>query len=254
MKLQKALMALLLTTSLQSLASANERVEVPIKSILMPQSGFDDNDRVEFVVTGDLPHACMTLGDTEIETLNDAQLRVRQYAWVRTAGPCESGDVSDQSVSYVQEASAGRLSAGTRELLFKNHKGMLQSRSFKVDRALSNRIDNFLYAPVSDVVVDKLMFTNESVSLQIRGVFTSGCEELESPVQWQRQGDTLVVKPVTRFKPAVPCDEMLREYRQTVRIGKLSPGQYLAHVRSRNGKSLNQVFYVVSPNDSHVLK
>jgi hypothetical protein len=84
----------------------------------------------------------------------------------------------------------------------------------------------------------------EDVIFDLTGTLNSTCTELDDQVEVVRQDDVYVVLPVMKVKPDVVCAQVLVPFSKKVDLGRLAPGEYLLHVRSMNGSSVNRVFTV----------
>ena len=221
----------------------NTPTEISVKSVFLPAHGYDDNDHIVMVITGELPHVCYTLGETKIEKQGHV-IRVHQYAWLRTTGFCGSGDVDpDLTSPFESEISLGQLDTGNYKIEFlrdaEDRKTSI--RNFNVSVAETADIDDFAYAAVSDIVSPKMMFDSEQIKVTLQGSFNLTCEHLADSIRVERQEDVFVIMPIIERDQSKPCVRQRTEFQHELDLGKLPAGKYLVHVRAMSGKAVNRV-------------
>jgi hypothetical protein len=82
--------------------------------------------------------------------------------------------------------------------------------------------------------------------MTIVGTLASPCLEVQKPIQIKRVGDVFVALPLQKANDAVECKDEKRGFKEVVSLGVLPPGDYLFHVRSRNGRSVSRTFTVMA--------
>lgn len=221
-----ALAALFLTIPV--LADAPGLVAVPVTSVFVPV-GFDDNDEAQIVLDGMLPNTCYRLAHTEVEPTADGFV-VRQMAR-RFGGIC-----IPSFVPFWMEVSLGRLTAGDYKI------GVIEgpaATTLSVAAAPTSSQDDFLYAPVQDLVVERN--SDGRWVAQISGRLPSSCLSLKE-TRVLDQGHVLVLLPILE-QSDVDCATEDRPWSESVLLPELAEaGQYLVHVRSMSGKAVNTVF------------
>lgn len=226
-------------------APSGKIVEIPLKKVYVPHTGFDDNDRIEVVAEGELPNPCFTLGETKAEAQGSGDgYRVRQMAWRRLTGACDSDDLIDDPIPFTSVVALGRLEASSYRVTFRHEMGGTPSRSFSVREATSEEIDEMPYAVVRAVEMEEGYVEGTEVTATIRGFIPSTCLVREGAPRVEVQDDVIVVRPVLAKKPGVECRHVLSPFKETFSVGKLAPGSYLAHVRSRGGNAAYRPFQV----------
>jgi hypothetical protein len=242
-----SLMALCLSNAPQSAFAKTNIVEIPLKNVFVPNRGFDDNDRVEIVLRGDLPNLCYNLGIDSLEAVpGTRKLKVRHLAFREMSGPCTASDehLPAEPVAFISALSVGTLDVGTFEIDF----GGPAPRSFQVEKAKSDHIDNYRYASLSAVETREILEPGEPVEVVLSGIFKNSCEDFDGPPEAQVQGDVIVILPTLKpIESGQMCLQMIREYKEKVSAGKLPPGEYLVHARSREGRASYRLVTVRFP-------
>lgn len=225
----------------QTSAYATELEEVAIEKVMVPSSGYDDNDNVVILVEGTLPDRCYVLGKTEVQSLPDNTFEVRQYAWRREGGICSGRDDLDESPFSV-DVSLGRLNAGDYKVVQHPQEGQTTFRSFNVSKALLTSMDQLNYANVTEVTVADAVMVGQNVRVTLRGILASSCNVV-SEVKVERQGDVFVLLPIEVQKG--DCGYVLRNFSREVDLGKLTEGEFLVHVRAKNGRAVQRTVSVL---------
>lgn len=223
--------------------SAGEQIsliDIPISKVYVPLTGFDDNDAVEVVVEGTLPNPCYTLGKTLVGPVFNGTLNVRQLAWKNSAGPC--GGVIEDPIPFTSVGGVGMLGKGEYALEF-HKKDTLAKKNFQVAHAATDSIDNFNYAAIESIELNKTYYEGEEVFAELNGVWTTKCQQLQDPVKIERQGDLILVLPVLDT-PHEMCERVFAPLHKKVSLGVLESGTYLIHSRSRGGKAIYKPFQV----------
>lgn len=230
----------------QSNGVQKTKVRVSIQKILAPTQGYDDNDEVKLMISGELPNPCYSLEKTEIKKTDQGKtMRVIQWAWLRQDGVCGSGDLIDSPSSFEKEISLGTIEAGEYRIEGLSEAGkVLDIRKLQVAVAPVATLDSLNYAVVGGVWVDDLVLAQEEVQVTLVGQLTHDCMELKHPMQMTHQNDVFVILPVQE-QAQEECRVAPRPFRKTLSLGRLKPGMYLIHVRSRNGQTVQKAISVL---------
>ena len=168
--------------SVPVLADTPGLVPVPVTSVFVPV-GFDDNDEAQIILDGMLPNTCYRLAHTEVEP-TEGGFVVRQMAR-RFGGIC-----IPSFVPFWTEVSLGRLTAGEYKIGVFEGPG---ETTLAVSPAPTSSQDDFLYAPVQDLLVER---NAEGLWVaQISGRLPSSCLTLKE-TRVLDQGHVLVVLPI----------------------------------------------------------
>lgn len=228
--------------SVPALASSVSRELAPVEKIFVPQ-GFDDNDNAEVVVQGRFPNACMKTGPVEkkIDVMNKT-ITLRVEAYVYRGEPC-----AQVIVPFIQRVTFGTLPAGHWKIELE---GMptVSSLPLVVDHAVSATPDDFLYAPVEEVVLlpgglgarQKLVVSGNWPQTVGRGCFI--LKEIRTKLG---SDNTLVVQPIAELLPFNQCSQSSqrkRTFQGSVMLTRPLQSDSLIHVRTLNGESLNKFF------------
>ncbi|MFZ9520177.1 MAG: hypothetical protein ACO3A4_06840 [Silvanigrellaceae bacterium] len=223
-------------------ASSVTREPAPVEKIFVPQ-GFDDNDNSEVVVQGRFPNACMKTGPVEKKIdLQNKVITLKVESYVYRGDPC-----AQVIVPFIQKVTFGTLPAGSWKI---EVEGMpsLSALPLIVDHAVSANPDDFLYAPVEEVVLlpgslgarQKLVVSGNWPQTMGRGCF------LLKEVRTKLGADnTLVVQPIAELLPSTRCSQSTqrkRVFQGSVILPRPLQSDSLVHVRTLNGESLNKFF------------
>lgn len=236
--------ALLLCLPLaQAGADILDQVEIPVRRVFFPVRGYDDNDNIQMIVEGDLPDPCYVIGKRSFSrNAATGVITVRQYAWRRQTGACASGDLLE-SIPFSEELSIGRLPASDYRVAFKPDDTTTNFRPLNVSKATITTTDDLNYARVTNLKTPDLAIGNEPVTVELSGPLSLPCNELKLPLNVRREGDTFIILP-TEIEGSTTCVKPLRGFEATLDLGVLPPGEYLVHVRSKNGKAVEKTVEV----------
>jgi len=208
------------------------RIHVALAKAFVP-AGFDDNDLTQMVVAGEFADTCHKVGPTEVKV--DAvtgTVQVSQTAYKY------SDDCQRAVVPFSQVVNVGLMKAGKYEVDDTTTSSVLGKLT--VEPATKAAADDYLYAPV----VDADLLRGQ---VEVRGVFTDRCTKMTN-ILVHTSNDAIVVQPVvTRYGNAAQCDTAHVPFRMRAKIPTaLKRGEYLLHVRSMSGNSVNKLVEVSS--------
>lgn len=218
------------------------REPAPVEKVFVPQ-GFDDNDNAEVIVQGRFPNACMKTGPVGRKIdLDTKTITLTPEVYVYRGEPC-----AQVIVPFTQRVTFGTLSAGTWKIVVEGMPS-LNALPLVVERARSAAPDDFLYAPVEEVVLlpgtmgsrQKLVISGNWPHLQ-----GDGCFSLKEIRTHLGPDNTLVVRPISEILPASRCTRTTgrkRVFQGSVTLDKPLTADSLIHVRTLNGESLNKFF------------
>ena len=193
--------------------------------------GFDDNDRAEISVAGQLPNSCYKVGTYRHEVDKAKKvITVEQSAYVYF-GMC-----LQVIVPYSQKIDLGILEEGMYQIKDASSGKLLGS--LPVGRAKTEAADDYLYAPVTDAQIR--VHDGKNV-LFIQGSFTDRCMKLKE-VKIAYFNDVIVVQPIAQYADggADECGFHMTRYRHEVPLKDGLAGEWLVHVRSMDGNALNR--------------
>lgn len=229
--------SMLPTFSYAEAPAGETTVAVKIQEVFVPV-GYDDNDKVEFVVSGTLPDTCYKIDEATFKKGGRQTIIVTQSAKRYPAPNCKKIYVPFTTVIRV-----GMLEPGNYRITDSSSSTVAK---LQVVSALHRwEIDENLYAPVEQASIEKVGIKEAELILQ--GQFTNTCLSLaESDVKVIESGNVLEILPVMKMRVGPNCKPTHAPFSLRVRLPELNDGPYLAHVRSLNGKALNTMFYMLN--------
>ena len=229
-KLGALFFGLALFTSTTLRAETPGLVSVNLAKAYVP-IGFDDNDKSEISVVGQLPNSCYKVGPArhEVDKANKV-ITVEQSAYVYL-GMC-----LQVIVPFSQRIDLGILEEGNYQI--KDAASGTMLGMLPIGRAKSESADEFLYAPVTDAQIR----THDGKSfLFLQGSFTDRCMSIKE-VKIHYYSDVIVVQPIAQYSPsgADECGFQMIRYRHEVPLKDGLTGEMLIHVRSMDGQAVNR--------------
>ncbi len=218
-----------------SLAFGFEMRPVGARLIFIPE-GFDDNDVSEVVLDGYLPNGCYRLADPKVEFSRGKREIVITPMARYFAVPC-----IEALIPFTQPVYLGILPVGDYTIrVSEGEQGPPPRGHLHVSEAQSAGPDDFLYAPVDQVVVRS---ENGEFIAEVSGRFTLSCLRFAKP-EFRGTSRAIALLPVTEKEGACEVGDF-PFHEEFVIPGIHEAGRYLLHVRSLSGKALNAVFYKV---------
>ncbi|MBS1984452.1 MAG: hypothetical protein JST16_09785 [Bdellovibrionales bacterium] len=248
-----SLASVLVLSSLSAVAAPREvtPIEYYVNKVFAPAQGFDDNDMVQIVVDGVIPNDCYQQGRTEVDfgsrLPND--ILVTQYLVRLHDGDCALDDdalpVSLQNKTpFMVPVNAGVMNKGDYFIVYQDETGIVR-RPLHIDAAPVTTVDSAQYATVGFAyIADTVKTTEGKTRVEFSGTLTSSCMELDENVSVQLVGDVLVLLPQVKTVADI-CMPVSRPYMKEIYVDIPStPGRYMLHVRSKNGRAVNRLFTV----------
>jgi hypothetical protein len=194
--------------------------------------GFDTNDNTQLVVEGTFSSTCYKPGP--VDALVDhvkKEIRIQPRAF-KYKGVC-----LPMLVNWSSEVDLGLLKTGDYKVIGDDRSGTtLPLGNMAVNAATTSEADDFPYAPVAQAYFDQ---AEGKSFVTISGDFPSSCYQMREVVTTV-QKNVIVVQPITE-KISEDCDARVVPYSQRVEVPNVSKGRYLIHVRSLNGKAMNNL-------------
>ncbi|NBQ54379.1 MAG: hypothetical protein EBU49_12490, partial [Proteobacteria bacterium] len=143
---------------------------IKVTRIFTPKS-LDSNDSSVVILDGYLPDGCYRLTQPEVH-VNDEHKTISIQARANYFNvPC-----IEALVPYTQEVELGMLPGGNYRI--QNGDGH-QIGSLSIKKAQSKYPDDFLYAPVEDLILDQKETATDQHIATLRGRFTNSCMYIE---------------------------------------------------------------------------
>ena len=222
--------------------------DYPIDNVFVVPQGYDTNDNVEVTIHTQLPNACFKPLPFALEKKEQNKFYLNFKVKRKELSVCKDFLPSSFSspIYYTKTLSLGQLSQGKYQLFYDNDSQKVQ-KSFFIKNANRDEIDDILYAPVTHVFIQDLIYTTADANVILTGILASNCVRFVSDeFEVNRQGDIFVITTKLEKKPGEVCRENLRPLQGFVSLGPIkNAGTYLVHVRSQSGLSVNKVFKVI---------
>jgi len=205
-------------------------VNVVLEKSFIP-IGFDDNDKVQVVVTGTFSNACYRVGPYQVQTdRENRKVHIRQSAYLYP------GWCLQIMIPFTQVIDIGLLPSGEYTVGDATNGNVLGKLPVTV--AKSQGADDFLYAPVTDAFIQ---ITSDKPILTLKGNFTDRCMQLKKTVV-HYYPDIIVVQPIVEMSEDTSLcgHDLIRFQRETV-LSTALKGNYLLHVRSVDGQAINKI-------------
>ncbi len=221
-----------------AMADASPTLEpVSFDKIYTPD-GFDSNDNVQIVGEGVFSNSCYRHAETKVWVDHEKMtIRLGPVAY-KYGGYC-----LQVILPYDRTVDIGILNAGTYKIVQSVSGRSLGTITIKPATTLDP--DDYLYSPVSQALVQS---KNGKTGVYLMGDFPLSCMKMKE-VKFQVQPDVLVVQPISEIDPSQPCVQGKFPFSVNKDVGAMNAGRYLLHVRSINGKAINNLFDVSEPVD-----
>jgi hypothetical protein len=252
-----ALTSFVFSTAWNKARALNLKEEVSVQKVFTSPTGYDDNDNIQLVIDGELPGLCFERDETTFKINHSAKtIEVHQMMKKRMITDClkEQRDWPEYfqwPVSYTTEINLGTLDEGTYKIIWWDQieragEKIKLEREFRVKKSDSSSIDEFLYAPVSSAFIGDLIYESSNADVVLSGIWNNGCQELyDENIEVIKEEDVYVILPKMTNLNHIPCERMMRPLQKIVKLGPMTTGRYLLHIRSITGHSINKVFTVI---------
>ena len=206
---------------------AYEKVYIPI--------GFDNNDNVQIVATGEFAHACYRQAETKV-TIDSA----KKVITLEPAAYLYNGLCIQVVLPFERVINLGVLpSVGTYKIVQRANSKVMGQLSVK--QALRSEPDDYLYAPITQAYLHGEGARSE---IRLNGYFPSTCMSMDQ-VKVDIQPEVIVVQPIAKMDNRADCKAAHTPFEQVIPVDIQKQGKYLLHVRSMNGNAINQLVDVL---------
>jgi len=235
--------------SLNIYAAINSKVNIDIDELFIVKNGYDSNDNIEFTLYAQLPSACYQVDKINISKIDSNEFQVTLTAKSKNLSGCIISELS-YPVGFSQSISLGELAEGAYKIKFNEHK----EKIFHVKRAQMNTIDENIYAPISSAFIPELIYSNEELNVILTGTYNTNCMFLnDDQIKVIREGNIFIILPILSLQNVNNCRRMQLPLQNIIELGEIKdPGNYLIHIRSLSGLSINKVFKVIKRENSPV--
>lgn len=209
-------------------------ISAPVEHLYVP-TGFDSNDSVEVIVTGNFPNACYSRNNVEVKMMGDIiDIKVTSISpgkRLLTDRACPQ-----MIVPFKEVVSIGNLQGGNYEVRVNQNSQSAISETLAIAEASSNSVDDNIYAAIEWV---EKTSKNEVI---LHGWRYSDCMVLDQVKIASNNKDTLSVLPIMKqIREYCPMKGMPVSYPVRYDLGSLKMSKPLLHVRTMDGKSVNTI-------------
>ncbi len=224
--MKQILFASLMMMSISSVYAQLDVTAAQVKHLYVP-TGFDSNDSIEVVVTGNLPNPCYSRNTVSVDVKDDL-INIHVSVLKRE----EKLNCPAMQVPFKEVVSVGNLQGGEYNI---NVNGVLND-TLKVAEAESGAVDDHLYA-----AIDNLEHKGGD-NYVLHGWRYSTCIDIDKVEVISNGKDTLSVLPIMKLLSDF-CPMKLTPVAYPVKLGArlMKMSQPLIHVRTMDGKSFNSV-------------
>ncbi len=237
---------LLLLTILNNVY-AQATKEIMLENVFIIKEGYDSNDEIELTLYGSLPSPCYKVDKINITpSQNNTHFSITVLMKKKRLRGCEQ-TIYKAPVNFSKVLSLGELPAGKYTFTY-NTKGGEKTDSMIISVAQSDSIDESLYAPISNAFIPELIYQGENAVVVLTGIFHTNCLNLNSAdIEVIKKDNIFIILPKSKLTSIQNCNDKKYPIREIVNLGSITKkGNYLIHIRSLNGGSVNQVFQVES--------
>lgn len=221
----KKVIGLMLLASVSAFANV-DIVPAPVKHIYLPD-GFDSNDAVEVVVTGEFPSVCYSRNDVKVKVIEDTieiKITAISHEKVRSC--------PDMVVPFKEVVHVGNLQGGDYKVIVNR---TLEDQ-FSIAEASSSSVDENIYAAIE--YIEK----KSKDEVVLHGWRYSNCIDLDKVKVISNKKDTLSILPVMKqLSQFCPMKGMPTQYAVKLDLSSMKIKEPLLHVRTMDGKSINSI-------------
>lgn len=201
-------------------------IPAPVKHLYIPD-GFDSNDSVEVVITGNFPNPCLSRNNVQVAIREDL-IDVKVTALMSY----QKFNCPDMVVPFKEVVSIGNLQGGQYKVSVNN----VLKDTLIVEEASSSAVDEHLYAAIDNV--EKM----GNGKFLLRGWRYSNCIESDKIQVLSNHKDTLSVLPIMKqVSGFCPMKGMPISYELNLDFSDVKVDEALIHVRTMDGKSFNSI-------------
>lgn len=235
---------MLAVCSSAALAEGPILVDAPVDRIFVPL-GFDDNDKVEVVISGKFSNSCYKTGPAEafVNPLSN-KIEVRAEAYYYPNAVC-----TQMITPFIKSVELkGQLTAGNYDVSIKERPSSPTAK-LVVARSTRPEADDYLYAGVHSAFLNQNV-TGGGQEIVLKGqhpFLLVGCAKFDEVRTSFSPSGVLIVQPITKIVEGEECDGSTAHIRFEHRVRLAEPlesGEFLLHVRTLNGGSVNQLLNI----------
>jgi hypothetical protein len=225
-----AIIAIIFAIQAKAEDNTPTKVQISFGKVYIPD-GFDNNDNVQIVGEGMFPNPCYRYATTAVtvdHTAKTIRLNTEVYKY---PGVC-----IQVMMPFDRVVDVGILKEGNYSIITDNQ----TVGKVNIHASKTKEPDDYMYASVSQAYFQSKGSVNK---VFLSGNFPSRCMKLKE-VKSQVQNDVLVILPIVELDPAEYCVGGQYRFETSVDVGFMKSGRYLLHVRTMNGKAVNNLIDV----------
>ena len=227
----KRISVTMLALSISSLLQAAPIViDAPVDHLFVP-NGFDNNDNVEVMVTGNFPTTCFSRNKVEVTVKDEViNVKVTSLDSSKDNTKCEKIEIP-----FMENVTIGNLQAGDYKVVVNNK----LTEKLSIDVSSSNSVDEHLYGMISYV---ELGFTGGLSGEAMLVGRSQDCLELDKVEYLSNGKDTLSILPIMK-KVSATCtgEKNYLEVPVKFQPRAFASKKVLLFVRTMDGKSISSL-------------
>ena len=227
----KRISVTILSLAFSSLLQASPIVvDAPVDHLFIP-NGFDNNDNVEVMVTGNFPTTCFSRNKVEVAVKNETiDVKITSLDSSKNNTKCETLEIP-----FMESVTIGNLQAGDYKVVVNNK----LTEKLSIDVSSSNSVDEHLYAMINYV---ELGFTGGLSGEAMLVGRSPDCLQLEKVEYLSNGKDTLSILPIMK-KVSATCtgEKNYLEVPVKFQPRAFANKKVLLFVRTMDGKSISSL-------------
>lgn len=211
-----------------------EVIQAPVEHLYVP-TGFDSNDSVEVVVTGNFPNTCYSRNKVEVK-VRDAIIDIKVTSLAPEGSLITTRACPQMLVPFKEVVAVGNLQGGEYEIRVNADSASSLGEKLNIAEASSSSVDDSIYAAIEWV---ERKAADEVV---LHGWRYSDCMVMDKVKVVSNNKDTLSVLPIMKqIRTHCPMKGMPISVPVKFDTSSLKMSQPLLHVRTMDGKSVNAI-------------
>jgi hypothetical protein len=209
-------------------------IAAPVDRLYVPK-GFDNNDSVQVVVTGNFPNPCYSIHTTEVKIEEN-----KIFVTVTAISPNQlNAQICADVISpFKEEVNIGLLKQGEYQIFVNQTTDNPVKGGIAISSSQSSLLDDYLYLDVLYIEQND----NDKTSFKIKGMRYSPCFEIDRVETISNGTDTISVLPIMKkVSDFCPMKGQPLSVETKIDLSDLTTDKVLLHVRTSDGKSFNSI-------------
>lgn len=211
-------------------------IDAPVRHVFVP-AGFDDNDNVEVVVSGEFPSLCFTRNTVDVKK-EGRKINIQITAIYNLPGGFSGNKKCGRMIVPFKEViSLGQLDDGEYKIKVNQKTEYELNDKIKINPAEINAVDESIYANVEFIEQ-----TNNPKEIILRGHNPSSCLVFSRFEYLSNGKDTISVLPIMR-KTSDFCPMKMTDFEleANLDLSTINATNVLIHARAMDGRSVNSI-------------